>query len=255
MDPRDEPMDGRYAAAVAAAALAISSREQGRQGQLWEESTPIGGQRSLTRSKSRRESSSNLSNPSDSGRISRWLTVKEGKEDRDSAGELPKPKAAVDRTKSKKEGPEASTAKKAPSSTDMGSKRFAGAKGNASAAGKNTLSSSTSRRGETQADAWERAEMAKIRKRYEKMHSAILEWEKEKKHKSRRKQEHEEGQLERRRKVALQNYRDEVNRVGEIADGARMAADEKKRNDERKVMEKANEIRSTGKVSSTCFCF
>ncbi|CAA6667369.1 unnamed protein product [Spirodela intermedia] len=178
-----------------------------------------------------KESSSNLSNPSDSGRISRWLTVKEGKEDRDSAGELPKP-IKEGRARSLN-GQEGSLFHR------YGSKRFAGAKGNASAAGKNTLSSSTSRRGETQADAWERAEMAKIRKRYEKMHSAILEWEKEKKHK----------------KVALQNYRDEVNRVGEIADGARMAADEKKRNDERKVMEKANEIRSTGKVSSTCFCF
>lgn len=55
--------------------------------------------------------------------------------------------------------------------------------------------------------------------------------------------------------MALQKHRDEVTRISKIADGARTAADEKKRYDERKAMEKANEIRSTGRVPSTCFCF
>lgn len=91
MDPRDEPADGRYTAAVAAAALAISSRERGREGQLREESTPAGSQRGLSKTKSRKESSG-MGNPSDSGRISRWFTIKEDKEDRESAGELPKPR-------------------------------------------------------------------------------------------------------------------------------------------------------------------
>lgn len=68
--------------------------------------------------------------------------------------------AAVDQTKSKKEGLEASSVKKAPSFTDKQRARTP------SAALKNSLSSSTSRRGESQASAWERAEMAKIRKRY-----------------------------------------------------------------------------------------
>lgn len=43
--------------------------------------------------------------------------------------------------------------------------------------------------------------------------------------------------------------------IGQIAVGARAQAEERKRNDELKAKEKANRIRTTGKIPKTCFCF
>ena len=53
----------------------------------------------------------------------------------------------------------------------------------------------------------------------------------------------------------LRDHREEVMRVESIAKGARTSAEEKKRYDEQRAMEKANEIRSTGKTPSKCFWF
>ncbi|KAL9421141.1 hypothetical protein AB3S75_038662 [Citrus x aurantiifolia] len=109
---------------------------------------------------------------------------------------------------------------------------------------------------ETQADAWEKAEMARIKERYEKLNETILSWEERKKKKARRKLDRAEGELEKRRVKALQKFRSDMESIDRIAGGARAQAQEKRRKAEFKAKEKANKIRTTGKIpSTTCFCF
>ncbi|XP_052295513.1 uncharacterized protein LOC102616806 isoform X3 [Citrus sinensis] len=109
---------------------------------------------------------------------------------------------------------------------------------------------------ETQADAWEKAEMARIKERYEKLNETILSWEERKKKKARRKLDRAEGELEKRRVKALQKFRSDMESIDRIAGGARAQAQEKRRKAEFKAKEKANKIRTTGKIpATTCSCF
>ncbi|KNA21094.1 hypothetical protein SOVF_046420 [Spinacia oleracea] len=106
------------------------------------------------------------------------------------------------------------------------------------------------------ADAWEIDEMAKIKQRYEKLNATILEWEEKKKKKARRKLETKESNQGKRKAKALQNYQIEMERIKQIADGARAQAKEKRRNEELKVMDKANKYRATGEppLPPMCLC-
>ncbi|KAM7484409.1 hypothetical protein LguiA_000418 [Lonicera macranthoides] len=108
--------------------------------------------------------------------------------------------------------------------------------------------------GNTKADDWEKAEMMKIKERYEKLSAKILDWENKKKTKAKRQIERQEAELDRRRAKALQHYRSKIGNIDQIAEGARAQAEENRRNEEFKVKEKANKIRATGEVPVTCFC-
>lgn len=105
------------------------------------------------------------------------------------------------------------------------------------------------------ADAWERDELSKIQRRYEKMKGTILSWENKKKEKAKKRIRKTESDLEKIRSTALKQFHDDMVDIGQIAGGARAKAEERQRNEEFKAKEKANTIRKTGKLPRTCFCF
>uniref|UniRef100_A0A0A9FP93 Remorin C-terminal domain-containing protein n=1 Tax=Arundo donax TaxID=35708 RepID=A0A0A9FP93_ARUDO len=107
----------------------------------------------------------------------------------------------------------------------------------------------------TKADQWEKAKLARIREEYQKMMETIAEWESEKKVKARRKKEQKETELDRKRAKALEEYNQEMARINKISGGARSMAEERKYNDEKKIREKADKIRSTEKLPRSCACF
>ncbi|KAM5567336.1 uncharacterized protein ABKV19_015431 [Rosa sericea] len=108
----------------------------------------------------------------------------------------------------------------------------------------------------TKADKWEEAEMAKLKERYERQNATILSWENKKKKKSKLRLDKRESEIERRRLKALQKYNNEMEFIKQIAEGARAQAEEKRRNKELKVKEKANTLRRTGEEApTTCCCF
>ncbi|XP_015582897.2 remorin 1.4 isoform X2 [Ricinus communis] len=109
--------------------------------------------------------------------------------------------------------------------------------------------------GGTEADAWERSELAKIKKKYDALEARILSWENKKKKKSRHRLDKSEGELERKRLKALERFRSEVEDVNQIAEGARSKARKEQQNEELKAKEKANKCRKAGKVPTTCFGF
>lgn len=121
--------------------------------------------------------------------------------------------------------------------------------------------------GNSKADNWEKEEMEKIRERYKKLIEEIVEWETKKKKKAKRKLERVEAELlsnekmklqaelDRRRAKAMRHFNNEVGRIASIAGGAKEQANQHRKNDELKVIEKANKIRSTGKMPSKCSCF
>ncbi|XP_073268248.1 uncharacterized protein [Populus alba] len=132
----------------------------------------------------------------------------------------------------------------------------------------------------TDADAWERAELSKIQKRYEQVNATILSWENKKKKKAKKRHQKTEvgfiyifviqlnffsgadkylldlqSELERIRSRALKQFHDDIVDIDQIAGGAKAKAAERQRNEEFKAKEKANTIRKTGKLPRTCFCF
>ncbi|KAG2679355.1 hypothetical protein I3760_11G047800 [Carya illinoinensis] len=107
----------------------------------------------------------------------------------------------------------------------------------------------------TKAYAWERDKMEKIRERYEEKNSRILAWEDEKKMQAKLKMEKRRGELEQKRASNLHHYQSEIERINQMAGGARGEADEKRRNEENGVREKAEKIRLTGRVPIRCLCF
>ncbi|KAI3433003.1 Remorin_C domain-containing protein, partial [Psidium guajava] len=109
--------------------------------------------------------------------------------------------------------------------------------------------------GESKADAWIRQELSRIKERYDNLNATIVSWEIKKKKKARRKLDVTEGELERKRSKALQTFRAEMERIGQIAASAREQAEERQRKEEWKARDKANKIRTTGKPPPTCFCF
>ncbi|CAA7039333.1 unnamed protein product [Microthlaspi erraticum] len=107
------------------------------------------------------------------------------------------------------------------------------------------------------ADAWEKAELAKIKAKYEKLNRKIDLWETKKRDKARRKlDKSEQSELEQRRKRGLQRFRDDTEYIEHIAAGARAQAEKQRQSEEVKVKEKTGVIRSTGKLpGKTCLCF
>ncbi|KAK4399841.1 Heparanase-like protein 2 [Sesamum angolense] len=108
---------------------------------------------------------------------------------------------------------------------------------------------------DSMADAWEKEKMASIQERYERMRAIIDDWEINKKKKANRKMERIEAKPENKRAEALQSHHEEIKRIEEIAGGARAQAEKNRRKEELKVKQKANKIRSTGKLPPTCLCF
>lgn len=108
---------------------------------------------------------------------------------------------------------------------------------------------------ETKADAWERAEMERIKKRNENMNSQILAWENEKKTQAKLKMEKTKGELEHKRALNLRHYQEKIARIDQMAEEAREQLEENRRYQESKVKEKAKKIRSTDEVPVKCFCF
>ncbi|XP_031091097.1 uncharacterized protein LOC115996095 isoform X1 [Ipomoea triloba] len=109
-------------------------------------------------------------------------------------------------------------------------------------------------KGGPRADVWEQEELDKIRKRYEKLNSTIDEWETKKTKKAKRHLEETEADLDTRRAKALAHYRNEVERIVNISEGAKRQAEQNQQNEELKVKEKASKYRYTGNAPSTCWC-
>lgn len=109
--------------------------------------------------------------------------------------------------------------------------------------------------GDTKADAWEKAEMARIKERYEKLIATIQNWETKKKKNSKRKLDSVKVELDKKREKAIQKYHTEMRRIEEIAQRETTKAQKNRRNEEFKVKEKASKFRSTGKLPATCMCF
>ncbi|XP_057422038.1 pollen-specific leucine-rich repeat extensin-like protein 1 isoform X2 [Lotus japonicus] len=109
---------------------------------------------------------------------------------------------------------------------------------------------------EAKADAWLREELKNIKERYEKLLETIDSWEKRKRMKARRKlNKHEQSDNERKRAKAMRKYQDKMKYIDEIAGGARAQSHERLRNEELRAKEKANKIRTTGKLPGVCSCF
>jgi len=60
---------------------------------------------------------------------------------------------------------------------------------------------------------------------------------------------------ERKRTKALEEYNEEMSRINKVVIASKLTAEEKRRNAERKARDKAQTIRSTGKLPRTCGCF
>uniref|UniRef100_A0A1J3CC56 Remorin C-terminal domain-containing protein n=1 Tax=Noccaea caerulescens TaxID=107243 RepID=A0A1J3CC56_NOCCA len=121
---------------------------------------------------------------------------------------------------------------------------------------KRQSSGHASRKDDSTADAWEKAELAKIKARYEKLNRKIDLWEAKKRDKARRKLDKSESELEQRRKRGLQRFREDTEYIEHIAAGARAQADKQRQSEELKVKEKTGVIRSTGKLpGKACLCF
>ncbi|KAL4325089.1 hypothetical protein GQ457_11G027120 [Hibiscus cannabinus] len=130
-------------------------------------------------------------------------------------------------------------------------------KGGGSSAGDQRLKGNYSQRNalDTKADVWEKAELDKLNKRYESMKASILAWEKEKKLQAKIKMERRKKEMEKKIRRSHEFYQSKLSRIDEIAGGARAQVDEKKRNEELKIREKAKQIRASGVVPVSCFCF
>lgn len=108
--------------------------------------------------------------------------------------------------------------------------------------------------GETDADTWEKAERARIKERYQKLIMDIENWEQKKKKKAKNKLDRTQAELDKRRARAMQSYNSDVTRIEDIAKGASKKADKNRVDEEDKVKNKANKIRSTGKLPLIYIC-
>ncbi|XP_059309715.1 uncharacterized protein LOC132060820 [Lycium ferocissimum] len=108
--------------------------------------------------------------------------------------------------------------------------------------------------GNSKADIWEKEEMKKIKERYKKLNKVILDWESKKKKKAKRHLEQIEAKLDMRRAKTRQSFYSDIGRIENIAGGAKSQAEKNQANEELKAKEKANKIRSTGKIPATCLC-
>ncbi|KAJ1406268.1 Remorin, C-terminal [Sesbania bispinosa] len=105
------------------------------------------------------------------------------------------------------------------------------------------------------AEAWEKAKIERIRKRYEKIKSKILSWESEKKIQVKLQMERKKSELDHRRAMEIQHYKHKVARIDKIAEAAITQLEDLRRKEESEIREKAKKVRKTGKVPVNCFCF
>ncbi|KAK3148015.1 hypothetical protein QOZ80_3BG0289550 [Eleusine coracana subsp. coracana] len=268
--------DAAFAATIAAAAYAIAAQEE----KLATQKKPIpieGAPPALT--PARRAQS--IKKPTGGSKISRWLSGKEPVEEdddgpvnvsvrrplkptlakpEDTAPDYKVPPKMIESSLSVKKGSGSFNK----SADKKGSKRFE--QEQAIQKVPSTVRPATSyhsrRNGDTaiggigsKMDGWEKAKLARVREEYEKMIATIAEWETEKKVKARRKKELKETAFDRKRAKVLEEYNQEMSRINKISGGARSMAEERKHNDEKKIREKANKMRSTGKLPRTSGCF
>ncbi|KAK9074581.1 hypothetical protein SSX86_007179 [Deinandra increscens subsp. villosa] len=108
-----------------------------------------------------------------------------------------------------------------------------------------------SRLGES--DIWEKTQLEKTKERFMKVKARIFDWENRKKSKAKNKLARKEGKLDWKRARALQDYKRKVEIVEKISNGARSRNEENREREEIRVKEKANMIRSTGKIPKPMF--
>ncbi|CAN0870861.1 hypothetical protein LINGRAHAP2_LOCUS9666 [Linum grandiflorum] len=99
-------------------------------------------------------------------------------------------------------------------------------------------------------DSWEKAQLRKISKRYEKMKSKVVAWEEAKKMKAKLHMERKRNELEMRTTRNMQHYQSKLVRIDMIASGVKEQLDENRRKEESEVKEKA---RRGGSSTNSCF--
>ncbi|XP_021734096.1 uncharacterized protein LOC110700815 [Chenopodium quinoa] len=112
-----------------------------------------------------------------------------------------------------------------------------------------------SRRLPNKADEWEQARLAKINNWYVKMSKKIIDWENEKKKNANISMERRKAEIERLKRINLHHYQNKLDKIEDVAVGARKHLEEKKRNEEAYAKQQANKIRSTGRAPVQCLCF
>ncbi|CAM8911195.1 unnamed protein product [Rhodiola kirilowii] len=98
-------------------------------------------------------------------------------------------------------------------------------------------------------DAWERAEIEKIKKRYNKIRSTIKYWEDDKKTRAKIKLQKKKIELECKKERNQRHYELKIAQIDVIGRGARSNMEEKMRSDETKVKERAKKMRSNRRVA------
>ncbi|XP_076947274.1 uncharacterized protein LOC143619156 [Bidens hawaiensis] len=102
-------------------------------------------------------------------------------------------------------------------------------------------------------DILENAQLEKTRERFMKVNARIFEWENKRKSKAKMKLIRKEGKLEWKRARALQDFKRKMETVEKISRGAISKNEENRKREETRVKQKANMIRSTGKVHKPMF--
>ncbi|XP_031491603.1 remorin-like [Nymphaea colorata] len=245
--------DGQFETAVAASAYAIKMVEE-----------PDGfsqrrsGEGMDSRFKLSRRREEGAASPSQLGDMSRRLSWKSSKEDKQYRGEASSktPEITVDGPKPGR----TPTMGRIPTSTEK--RKVSNGSGTVRPASRPTNyvaprlpNKLASNNNEMKAAAWEIAKLAAIQQRYEESVKAIEAWEKKRQRRAKSRLERKQEELERKIAIATGEYRDEMKSVNKIAGGARSQAEEKRRNEEMKVKERARRIRLTGEAPQTCFCF
>ncbi|KAI9111777.1 hypothetical protein K1719_017467 [Acacia pycnantha] len=109
---------------------------------------------------------------------------------------------------------------------------------------------------EKKAAAWEREQLEAIKEKYEELKEKIRSWENKKKAKARRKLEKKEMiSSEKVRRKAYEKFQKDMEYYNGIVTAASAEAEERRKHEENKVREKAQVIRTTGKLPGTCHCF
>ncbi|CAN0896470.1 hypothetical protein LINGRAHAP2_LOCUS18510 [Linum grandiflorum] len=109
----------------------------------------------------------------------------------------------------------------------------------------------------SEADAWEKVQLEKVKGKYKQQNDDIVSWEDGRKAKARRRLDRAESEMERSRMRALEKFRGDMEIVNKIAGDAKAKAAERMKKEEMKVKEKADAVRrSNGKFPARrpCFC-
>ncbi|KAI9088364.1 hypothetical protein K1719_029813 [Acacia pycnantha] len=107
----------------------------------------------------------------------------------------------------------------------------------------------------TRAHVWEKANLQKIHKRYEKIKSKILSWEAEQKKQAKLHLERKSMMDPTTRAIEPQRYQNKIARIDMTARTAKAQLEDKRRKEESQIRETAKQIRETGRVPVKCFCF